>query len=536
MKNITCLLLMSLCITATAWSQLTVKNSGGNIVMQVDDQARVTIGTTTTPGALTTHTLTILDGAADGRVLKSDATGLASWGTDQVEDDDHVIGNEYQDLVLNGNTLEITDGNSVTLPTGSDNQELTRTGYDLSIDRGNSVTLPDGRPLGGSQITIASDGRTVNHGNTSSQGNVNNSGRTVIQDISVDGNGHVTGINSSTLADATEDNQPLGEVLTDGTNAGGRNAVGFGKIGVGTASPTAKLEVKGQAVTSFPYNYGVPDPATTYTSLFTDGSSASNNHSIYVNESVVQSLSSDNGQIHIATHGAQLIDGDNGVSGSLGYHNTYGNENILAGVMGHVRDKPYTPLKTTAGFFLQDLQSETDYGLWVSGTTVIGKGYHGDTSDWNGLLFFGSDKDVSISRYTGNENLYITNHANNVVVESDYDVVLDAEDDVNMKCDEIRMNGTVVHSSDRRWKTNIHHVEDIVDRVMDLSSVEFTWKEKEDNRTHYGLIAQEVEDVFPNLVSADEQGYKYVNYNELIPILLKVVQDQQREIDALKQP
>jgi hypothetical protein len=488
----------------------------------------VTIGTTTTPGDLTTHTLTILDGAADGRVLKSDASGLASWGTDQVDDADADPTNEHQDLVLNGNTLEITDGNSVPLPTGSDNQELTRTGYNLDIERGNSVTLPDGRPLGGSQITIASDGRTVNHGNTSSQGNVNNSGRRVIQDISVDGNGHVTGINSATLGDATEDNQPLNEVLGDGNNASGRNAVGFGKIGVGTTSPTAKLEVEGQAVTSLPYNYGVPNAATTYTSLFTDGSSISDNHSIYVNESVVQSISSDNGQIHIATHGAQLINGDNGVSGSLGYHNTYGNENMLAGVMGHVRDKPYTDLKTSAGFFLQHLESDNDYGLWVSGTTVIGKGYHGNTSDWDGLLFLGQDRNVSLARYTGNDKFYITNHVGNVVLESDYDVEMD--------CDEIRMNGTVIHSSDRRWKTDIRPVDNIVDRVMDLSSVEFTWKEKEDNRTHYGLIAQEVEDVFPNLVSADEQGYKYVNYNELIPILLKVVQDQQREIDALKQP
>jgi hypothetical protein len=204
--------------------------------------------------------------------------------------------------------------------------------------------------------------------------------------------------------------------------------------------------------------------------------------------------------------------------------------------MGHVRDKPYTDLKTTAGFFLQDMENDNDYGLWVSGATVITRGYHGNTSEWDGLLFLGPDRNVSLARYTGNDNFYLTNHAGNVVLESDYDVVLEPADDVNIKCDEIRMNGTVIHSSDRRWKTDIRPVDNIVDRVKDLSSVEFTWKEKEDNRTHYGLIAQEVEDIFPNLVSADEQGYKYVNYNELIPILLKVVQDQQREIDALKQP
>jgi hypothetical protein len=71
----------------------------------------------------------------------------------------------------------------------------------------------------------------------------------VIQDISVDGNGHVTGINSATLGDATEDNQPLSEVLGDGNNASGRNAVGFGKIGVGTNSPTAHLHIVSDSYT-----------------------------------------------------------------------------------------------------------------------------------------------------------------------------------------------------------------------------------------------------------------------------------------------
>jgi hypothetical protein len=67
---------------------------------------------------------------------------------------------------------------------------------------------------------------------------------------------------------------------------------------------------------------------------------------------------------------------------------------------------------------------------------------------------------------------------------------------------------------------------------------------------HYGLIAQEVEQVFPELVSSnthpstaesrDEKSsdppieYKGVNYSELIPILIEAIKEQQQEIEELK--
>ena len=44
---------------------------------------------------------------------------------------------------------------------------------------------------------------TVSHSDTSSQGSVNNSGNTVIQDITLDGYGHVTAINSKTIASSS---------------------------------------------------------------------------------------------------------------------------------------------------------------------------------------------------------------------------------------------------------------------------------------------------------------------------------------------
>lgn len=58
------------------------------------------------------------------------------------------------------------------------------------------------------------------------------------------------------------------------------------------------------------------------------------------------------------------------------------------------------------------------------------------------------------------------------------------------------------------------------------------------NGKQYGLIAQEVEEVLPELVKSmkigDDQEFKSVNYNAHIPILIKAMKEQQEEIENLK--
>ena len=54
-----------------------------------------------------------------------------------------------------------------------------------------------------------------------------------------------------------------------------------------------------------------------------------------------------------------------------------------------------------------------------------------------------------------------------------------------------------------------------------------------DNSLHFGFIAQELREVFPNLVSEDGDGFLSVNYTELIPVLVDVVKEQQKQINYL---
>ncbi len=90
--------------------------------------------------------------------------------------------------------------------------------------------------------------------------------------------------------------------------------------------------------------------------------------------------------------------------------------------------------------------------------------------------------------------------------------------------------------SDARLKKEVLPSEYGVEEVMKLRPVEFkyTW---EDNK-RIGFIAQEVQEIIPEVVSVDEdttQEYLKINMQEMLPVLVKAVQEQQLQIQALKE-
>ena len=68
---------------------------------------------------------------------------------------------------------------------------------------------------------------------------------------------------------------------------------------------------------------------------------------------------------------------------------------------------------------------------------------------------------------------------------------------------------------------------------MQLRPVSIQWKAGDDKRTHLGLIAQEVEAVLPEAVqkSADARTPLGMNYSDLIPVLIKAIQEQQGTLE-----
>jgi hypothetical protein len=93
--------------------------------------------------------------------------------------------------------------------------------------------------------------------------------------------------------------------------------------------------------------------------------------------------------------------------------------------------------------------------------------------------------------------------------------------------------GSINNPSDIILKDNIEQIN--IDDFNKLNPISFTFKDDEKNKKHYGFIAQELETVYPELVTNTELGFKSVNYIEMIPILLSQMKNMQMEIDKLKE-
>src|SRR5690554_2439175 len=108
--------------------------------------------------------------------------------------------------------------------------------------------------------------------------------------------------------------------------------------------------------------------------------------------------------------------------------------------------------------------------------------------------------------------------------------------------------------SDGRLKSNVVPIEGALEKIMKLKPKHYTIKTKsvpnleegkvvEDSRQEYGVIAQELEKVFPGMISekaffkssGDNTEYKSVNYVQLIPVLIEAIKELKTEVDVLKE-
>lgn len=94
------------------------------------------------------------------------------------------------------------------------------------------------------------------------------------------------------------------------------------------------------------------------------------------------------------------------------------------------------------------------------------------------------------------------------------------------------LQGTLTQLSDIRLKTNIDHLTGTLDGLMRLNGYTYNWKDEgRDKEQQIGLLAQEVQKVYPQLVKQNEKGELSVNYMGLIPVLLEGMKEQQKQID-----
>jgi hypothetical protein len=96
---------------------------------------------------------------------------------------------------------------------------------------------------------------------------------------------------------------------------------------------------------------------------------------------------------------------------------------------------------------------------------------------------------------------------------------------------DITASGDVTAYSDIRFKHNVETITNAVDTVNNLRGVMF----EKDNRHSTGVIAQEVEAVFPEVVHTNAEGLKSVAYGNMVGLLIEAVKEQQLQITALQE-
>ena len=101
-------------------------------------------------------------------------------------------------------------------------------------------------------------------------------------------------------------------------------------------------------------------------------------------------------------------------------------------------------------------------------------------------------------------------------------------------------SGALTHSSDARYKTHIATLRSALDNVLALRGVSYEYRRDAfptknfAKGTQYGFIAQEVEAILPTLVYKDKDGYRSLDYTQVIPLLVEAVKSQEQQIEALK--
>jgi hypothetical protein len=94
------------------------------------------------------------------------------------------------------------------------------------------------------------------------------------------------------------------------------------------------------------------------------------------------------------------------------------------------------------------------------------------------------------------------------------------------------------YSSDKRLKDKVIKIDTALNKVNDLSGYQFEWNQHIDDyrigTVDYGVLAQELESVLPHAVDINNRGYKTVNYNSLIPLLIEAVKELSSKVEKLE--
>lgn len=157
--------------------------------------------------------------------------------------------------------------------------------------------------------------------------------------------------------------------------------------------------------------------------------------------------------------------------------------------------------------FFQLFGSTEDGNGWYLNNTFLGVASDG-IDEWGSLSLM----KTNISGHTSEETIHLDGYGGN-----------------------INISGSLNQNSDERLKKDIKTIENVLEKTNQLRGVSYTWKTDEQGKNpQIGVIAQEVEKVFPEFVHTDEDGMKSVNYAQMTAVLIEAVKELNTKISDLE--
>ena len=160
-------------------------------------------------------------------------------------------------------------------------------------------------------------------------------------------------------------------------------------------------------------------------------------------------------------------------------------------------------------------------------TTVIRSGNN------NGLIGTTTDDDLKIIT-NDSERMRITDTGNVGIGTSSPSEKLDVNGDAIA-------DSWLTHSS-QKWKKDITPLDGTLDKVIQIQGVSYNWKADEfpemafdENTIQIGLIAEQLETIYPELVHTSQNGDKSIDYSKLTPVLIEAIKEQQEIVTEQQQ-
>ena len=179
---------------------------------------------------------------------------------------------------------------------------------------------------------------------------------------------------------------------------------------------------------------------------------------------------------------------------------------------------------------LDNLDSTAFLRLGVGGIKTSGSLVFNDDVS----CVFGTDSDA---------NVYVNNAAAALRfdMQNDYDILFRDSNSSNatrftfdISSGNFTATGEITAYSDATLKDNIEIIADPLTKILSVRGVTFTRNDQNDDRVHMGVIAQEVEEYFPEVVHTNNEGIKSVNYGAMAGVFIEAFKEQQNQIDELK--